>query len=143
MPGVYCLRTSHTNMDESVLWQTYTMLTDIEAVFRSLKSELGLRPIFHQITDRITGHLLITVIAYHLVHSIRYKLKQSGINISWDSLRNIMSGQNRVTLTMQCKDNNVVQVRKNTRAEPEQQKIYAALGLSANPGKIIKKIVKK
>ncbi|MEA2115694.1 MAG: hypothetical protein U9P36_09975, partial [Thermodesulfobacteriota bacterium] len=44
-PGVYCLRTSQTGWDESRLWKTYTMLTDLEAVFRSLKSELGLRPI--------------------------------------------------------------------------------------------------
>jgi transposase len=57
-PGVYCLRTSHADWDESLLWNTYTMLTDLEAVFRSLKSELGLRPIHHQITDRVAGHLL-------------------------------------------------------------------------------------
>ncbi len=53
-PGVYCLRTSHADWDE--------------AVFRSLKSELGLRPIHHQITDRVIGHLFITVLA-HLVHT--------------------------------------------------------------------------
>ncbi len=47
-PGVYCLRTNIDTMDESTLWRTYTMLTDLEAVFRSLKTELGLRPIFHQ-----------------------------------------------------------------------------------------------
>jgi hypothetical protein len=69
-PGVYCLRTSHADWDESLLWNTYTMLTDLEAVFRSLKSELGLRPIHHQITDRVAGHLFITVLAYHLVHSM-------------------------------------------------------------------------
>ena len=45
------------------MWRTYTMLTDLEAVFRSLKSELGLRPIHHQITDRVAGHLFITVLA--------------------------------------------------------------------------------
>ena len=46
-PGVYCLRTNQTDWDESTLWRTYFTLTDIEAVFRSLKSELGLRPIYH------------------------------------------------------------------------------------------------
>ena len=43
-PGVYCLRSSETDWDEDALWRTYTTLTDVEAVFRSLKSELGLRP---------------------------------------------------------------------------------------------------
>ena len=43
-PGVYCLRTNETSWDEATLWRTYMTLTDLEAVFRSLKSELGLRP---------------------------------------------------------------------------------------------------
>ena len=46
-PGVYCLRSSETDWDEATLWRTYVTLTDLEAVFRSLKSELGLRPIYH------------------------------------------------------------------------------------------------
>jgi hypothetical protein len=40
-PGVYCLRSNEVTWDEATLWQTYTMLTDLEAVFRSLKSELN------------------------------------------------------------------------------------------------------
>lgn len=51
LPGVYCLRTSHNDLDEKTLWHTYTMLTDLEAVFRSLKSELGIRPVFHQVAE--------------------------------------------------------------------------------------------
>ena len=46
--GVYYLRTNQDTWGESTLWRTYTMLTDLEAVFRSLKSELGLSPVFHQ-----------------------------------------------------------------------------------------------
>ncbi len=142
LPGVYCLRTSHIDMNESDLWHTYTMLTDLEAVFRSLKSELGLRPVFHQITDRVTGHLFITLIAYHLVHSIRYRLKQSGIHASWDDLRKFLTDQSRVTITMQCKNGDVVHIRKSTQPEPDQQKIYNVLGLKPHPGRTIKKIIK-
>ncbi|MCI0734649.1 MAG: transposase, partial [Methylococcaceae bacterium] len=46
-PGVYCLRSNETTRDAATMWRTFTMLTDLEAVFRSLKSELGLRPVFH------------------------------------------------------------------------------------------------
>ena len=46
-PGVYCLRSNQTDWDEETLWRTYFMLTDCEAVFRALKSELGLHPICH------------------------------------------------------------------------------------------------
>lgn len=72
LPGVYCLRTNAHAWDEATLWRTYTMLTDLEAVVRCLKSELGLRPIFHRKTDRVSGHLSISVLAYQLVHTIRF-----------------------------------------------------------------------
>ena len=75
-PGVYCLRSNQTEWDEETLWRTYVTLTDIEAVFRSLKSELGLRPIFHHKPIRAEGHLFITVIAYQLVQVIRRRLRQ-------------------------------------------------------------------
>lgn len=143
LPGVYCLRTSHMKLDEDALWHIYTMLTDLEAVFRSLKSELGMRPVFHQITKRVTGHLFISVLAYHLVHSIRYRLKKTGISSNWSELRKQLEGQNRVTISMQCKDGDVVHVRKSTRPEPRQQKIYSALGISSHPGTTIKKTINK
>ena len=74
-PGVYCLRSSETDWDEATLWRTYFTLTDLEAVFRSLKSELGLRPIYHHKPIRADGHLFITVIAYQLVQVIRTRLR--------------------------------------------------------------------
>jgi len=138
LPGVYCLRTSHKKFDENTLWHTYTMLTDLEAVFRSLKSELGLRPVFHQITERVTGHLFISVLAYHLVHSIRYQLKKQNITSSWSDLRKQLAGQNRVTVSMQLKNSDVVHIRKSTRPEPRQQKIYSALRIGFHPGTTIK-----
>jgi len=136
-PGVYCLRTSQTDWDESTLWKTYTMLTDLEAVFRSLKSELGLRPIHHQIADRVSGHLFISLLAYHLVHAIRFRLKQVDIHSSWSTLRNLLAMQSRVTVSMQCKDGGTVHVRKSTRPEPKQQEIYSALGIKSLPGQTI------
>ena len=72
MNGIYCLRTNADTLDEETLWRTYVTLTDLEAVFRSLKSELGLRPIYHQKQSRIDAHLFIALLAYSLVHAIRY-----------------------------------------------------------------------
>ena len=54
-PGVYCLRSNEVDWDEEKLWRTYPMRTDLESVFRSLKSELGLRPVFHSKEMRGTG----------------------------------------------------------------------------------------
>ena len=68
--------------DAQKLWQTYSMLTDIESVFRSLKGELGLLPVFHQTQNRCDGHLFITVLAYQCVQVIRKTLKEHGIHDS-------------------------------------------------------------
>lgn len=140
-PGVYCLRTNQDQWDEATLWHTYTMLTDLEAVFRSLKSELGLRPVFHQKTGRVTGHLFISVLAYHLVHMIRFQLKACGIHFNWESLRRQLQGQNRVTAQIKRADARMLHIRKSTRAEPRQQVIYDALGISDKPGRTEKTIV--
>ena len=86
-PGVYCLRSSETDWDEDALWRTYTTLTDVEAVFRSLKSELGLRPIYHRKPARADGHLFITVIAYQLVQVIRTRLRAHGEHAKWTTSR--------------------------------------------------------
>ncbi len=140
-PGVYCLRSNQTDWDEESLWRTYTTLTDVEAVFRSLKSELGLRPIYHHKPLRSEGHLFLTVIAYQLVQVIRKRLKQRGNCSSWTTLRRILEGQQRVTVTFRRGDGRTLHVRKATRAEPDQKAIYDALGIDPAPGGVRKMIV--
>jgi transposase len=133
-PGVYCLRSNETRWDEATLWQTYTMLTDLESVFRSLKSELGLRPIFHHTQKRTDGHLFITVLAYQAVQVLRKQLKLRDETRSWQSLRRILSVQQRVTATFVQKNGLTLHVRKATVAEPELQTIYNILKISSDPG---------
>ena len=133
-PGVYCLRTTLVELDNATLWRTYTMLTNLESVFRSLKTDLGLRPVFHQIDRRVEGHLFISVLAYHFVHTLRLQLKDQGIDDSWETLRETLATQQRVTATLQRRDGRAVHVRKATRPEPHHQKINEILGHSPNPG---------
>lgn len=133
-PGVYCLRTTLVDLDDATLWRTYTMLTNLESVFRSLKTDLGLRPVYHQVERRVEGHLFISVLAYHFVHALRLQLKAQGIDDAWDTLRETLAGQQRITTTLLRRDGRVVHIRKATRPEPHQQKIAVMLGLAANPG---------
>jgi transposase len=74
-PGVYCLRTNELTWDAERLWRTYVTLTDLEAVFRSLKSELGLRPVYRRTEERVDGHLFVTVLAYRFEQVIRRRLR--------------------------------------------------------------------
>lgn len=140
-PGVYCLRSNQTDWDAEAMWRTYIMLTDLEAVFRSLKSELGLRPIYHQTQERSNGHLFITVLAYQLVQVIRRRLREQRENRSWSSLREILAGQQRVTASFRRADGSTLHVRKATVAEPEQRALYDALGVDAAPGGVKKLVV--
>jgi transposase len=139
-PGVYCLRSNEMTWDEERLWRTYTMLTDLESVFRSLKSELGLRPVFHSKEDRSDGHLFITVLAYQCVQVLRMKLKAAGIHDSWTSLRQTLSIQRRVTGSFRLKDGRTLHVRKSTVAEPALTTIYQAIGVNPTPGRTKKLI---
>ena len=140
-PGIYCLRSSETDWDEETLWRTYTTLTDVEAVFRSLKSELGLRPIYHHKPRRAEGHLFITVVAYQLAQVIRTRLRAHGEHASWSTLRRILEGQQRVTATFRRPDGRTLHVRTATQPEPEQRAIYDALGVDSHPGGVRKTII--
>jgi hypothetical protein len=133
-PGVYCLRSSETTWDAERLWRTYTMLTDLESVFRSLKSELGLRPVYHFKEGRADGHLFITVLAYQCVQVLRRQLRAAGIHDSWTTLRHTLAVQRRVTARLRRKDGRTLHVRKSTVAEPALMKIYRALALNPAPG---------
>ena len=140
-PGVYCLRSNQTDWDAEAMWRTYIMLTDLEAVFRSLKSELGLRPIYHQKQERSNGHLFITVLAYQLVQVIRRRLREHQEHRSWTSVREILAGQQRVTASFRRADGSTLHVRKATVAEPEQRFLYEMLGVDAAPGGVKKLVV--
>ena len=133
-PGVYCLRTTLVDQDNATLWRTYIMLTELESVFRSLKTDFGLRPVFHQIDRRVEGHLFISVLAYHFVHTLRLQLKAQGINDSWNTLRQTLDIQRRSTVTMQRRDGRAVHVRKASRPEPRHQTLNTILKLDPNPG---------
>lgn len=140
-PGVYCMRTNELTWDEATLWRTYTMLTDLESVFRSLKTELGLRPVYHSKEERVDGHLFITVLAYQCVQVLRVQLKAAGINDRWAVLRDTLSVQRRVTASFTQRDGRTLNVRKSTLAEPGLMTIYRAVGVSPSPGGTKKMIV--
>jgi transposase len=72
--GHYLLRSNLTAGDPSVLWTRYVQLTQIESVFRSLKSELGIRPIHHQLEHRADAHILIAFLAYCLQVTLKNRL---------------------------------------------------------------------
>lgn len=131
--GSYFLRTSHTDLTESEIWSLYTMLTEVEDAFRTLKDELALRPIFHQNERRSDGHLFITVLAYHLLHAIRVQLQAKGLHQRWWNIREQLATHVRVTTAMTTADGRRIHLRNTSRPESFHLEIYTALGLNPNP----------
>src|SRR5690606_1451240 len=98
--GIYFIRTNHTDLKEDQIWDVYNTIRKVEATFRCLKSDLNIRPIHHQNDWRIEAHLYLTILAYQLVNTIQYMLKQSNIRYDWQNILRIMSTQTLQTLEL-------------------------------------------
>ena len=134
--GCYVLRTNRLDLKDQEIWETYTMLTKIENAFRALKTSLGLRPNFHQKEQRADNHLFISVLAYHILHAIEWKLEKHGDHRNWETIRQILSTHHRLTLEFKQKSPQGIEqkfLRMCSKPEPEQKMIYHCLGIKEVP----------
>ena len=131
--GVYFLRTSVKQVDEKGFWDIYNTIREIEAVFRTLKTDLKMRPVFHKTDENSVAHLNLAVLAYQMVHTIRYQLKAKGINHDWTHIVRIMNTQKAATVTLKDKNDQKIFIRKCTTPEPKAAEIYNALGYKHYP----------
>jgi transposase len=143
LPGHYVIRSNATDLEGETLWRTYVQLTELEAVFRSLKSELGLRPIYHRLDNRCRAHLWISVLAYQCVQFLRRTLKAQGIDASWNTIRKTLAQQQRITASFNAAAGGTLHVRKATTPDAEAAAIYRALGLNDKPGGTKKRLFKQ
>ena len=74
--GRYLLRSNLCDKDPAVLWQLYMLLTQIEEAFRNLKGDLSVRPIYHQLDNRIEAHIFVAFLAYCLHVTLRHRLRK-------------------------------------------------------------------
>lgn len=138
--GGYLIRSSRRDLDEAALWSLYTTLTLVESGFRSLKSDLGLRPMYHRIDRRLEGHLFISLCAYHLLAAIQRQLKRGGIVHSWELIRMRMESQCRVTTAMSNDKGKRIRIRQTTEPESFHREVYGALGIHPMPLKRVKTV---
>ncbi len=104
-------------------------LTKVEGAFRSLKSNLGLRPVFHHGTKRTKAHLFISVLSYHLLSAIEHSLRLVGDNRSWSTINETLSTHMRSTLIFTDDKDQIHHLRVSSVPEPEHKEIYDALGV--------------
>lgn len=131
--GSYYLRTSRADLTEKEIWDLYVSLTDVEDGFSSMRSYLGLRPNFHQKDERIKGHLFISVLAHHVVNSIQALLHRNGFYLQWNSIRELLSVQQRVTTEMTARSGKRIWLRNTSEPEPFHYLVADALSIKAKP----------
>jgi transposase len=130
LDGCYILKTDRTDIDAQSVWQTYMMLTRAESAFRSMKSPLAERPIFHQLQQRVETHIFLCILAYHLLVAIEKTLKDAGEHTSWETVREKLKTHQIGTVVLPTDDNMILKIRKGTHPEPEHIRLYSLLGLS-------------
>ncbi len=131
--GCYVIETDRKGYSEKEIWDIYMQLSNVEAAFRSMKSELGTRPIYHQLDKRIKSHLFITVFAYSILHSIEYELGRQGINKSWKTINETLSTHQRSTVILKGKNGIQHTVRISGDPEKCHNEIYENLKLEFKP----------
>lgn len=142
--GAYFLRTNLEQTDEALEWMIYNTIREIESTFRILKTDLDLRPIYHKNDKPTMAHLHLGLMAYWLVNTIRYQLKQSGIHDDWQEIKRKASTQKSVLTTAQNSYNKIIHIKRCTEPTESLKKIHNALNqLKSKPFKQIKFVVHK
>ena len=136
LAGCYVIETSHGHLGGVDIWRLYMTLTRVEGAFRSLKSDLGTRPIYHQLERRTVGHLFISVLAYHLLIFIEHSLGRSGDTRRWSTVRKVLRTHQRNTIILTDTEGEIHHLRVSSQPEPSHRDIYAILGVSDPLGQI-------
>ena len=131
--GIYFLRTSLNEKDEHTIWTIYNIIREIEYTFRVLKTDLYLRPIYHKTDDASMAHLHLGILAFWLVVTIRYQLKQKGIHSDWREIIRIMNTQKCVTTSITNIRNEVISIRQCTEPSLAVKKIYDTMNYKYVP----------
>ena len=131
--GIYFLRTNLNVQDELIVWNIYNTIREIENAFRTLKTDLDLRPIYHKNDDATMAHLHLGILAYWLVNTVRYQLKQNGINSGWREIVRIGNTQKVITTSGTNTYDTIITTRKCTQPNQNLKKIYSILQIKNQP----------
>ena len=135
LDGGYLLKTDRTDLSGEEIWRMYTLLTRVESAFRDMKSPLSERPIFHQLPHRTETHIFLCVLAYHLLITIEHTLREHGDHRSWETIRNILSTHQVVTVVLPTSDGGELHIRRGVKPEEKHRDIYQKLHIPEEPMK--------
>ena len=141
--GVYFIRTNLPIEDEKTVWKIYNTIREIEYSFRTLKTDLDLRPIYHKTDEAAIAHLHLGILAYWLVNTIRYQLKSKEIAHCWKEIVRIGNTQKAITSTAQNQEDEIIIIRRCSEPKEKLVALYSALHYKQFPFTKLKSVVHK
>jgi transposase len=141
--GIYFLRTSLPMTDEVVMWNIYNTIREIESSFRTLKTDLDLRPVYRKSDTGTLAHLHLGILAYWLVNTVRCKLKRHGIRSHWPEIVRIGNTQKMITTHGTNAAGVLIGVRKCSEPCSELKRLQDILKLPPRPFSRRKSVVHK
>lgn len=128
--GAYLLRTNLKETDPEILWKQYIQLTEAEAAFRALKSEVAIRPIWHWTQNRVEAHVMVAFLGYALWITLKNKLRRWSASLTpWQVLDQLKRIQ-LIEVWFKTKDHRDICLPRITQPESAQTSILYQLGWS-------------
>jgi len=128
--GHYLLRSNLAGEDPAVLWDRYVQLTQVEAAFKTMKSELGLRPIYHQVEQRVEAHILVAFLAYCLTVTLRQRLQALAPGLTPKAVLEKLAAIQMLDVCFPTTDGRWLIMPRYTQPSPEQQILLHTLKLN-------------
>ena len=128
--GHYLLRSNLSGEDPGVLWERYVQLTQIEAAFKVMKSELGLRPIYHQLGHRVDAHILVAFLAYCLLVTLKNRLQALAPGLTPRAVLETLAPMQMLDVTFPTTDGRRLVMPRYTQPNPEQKLLLHQLKLT-------------
>ena len=128
--GHYLLRSNLTGEDPAVLWERYVQLTQIEAAFKTMKSELGLRPIYHQLGHRVEAHILVAFLAYCLLVTLKNRLQALAPGLTPRAVLETLAPMQMLDVIFPTTDGRRLVMPRYTQPTPQQKLLLHQLRLT-------------
>jgi len=119
--------------DPAVLWEQYMLMTEIEAAFKCLKSELALRPVYHQVPKRVEAHIFVAFLDYCLMATLKMRLRPQAPGLTPQAVLDKLGAIQMVDVCLPTTDGRWLIMPRHTQPEPEQRLLLDLLGLSLPP----------
>lgn len=131
--GQYLLRTNLTTTDPAELWRRYLQLVQVEEAFRNLKGDLGIRPIFHQLEERIEAHVFVSFIAYALHATLKGRLRDHAPGLTPRAVLEKMATVQMIDVKFPTTDGRILTLPRHTQPGDDVRVLLESLHLTFPP----------